>query len=47
MILDSNYNFDDLKLIFNVNLNVNVTFLMYNYFEWRFEKLLVISEFCN
>lgn len=24
MILDSNYNFDDLKLIFNVSLNVNV-----------------------
>lgn len=25
MILDSNYNFDDLKLIFNMSLNVNVT----------------------
>lgn len=24
MILDSNYNFDDLKLIFNVSLNVNI-----------------------
>lgn len=48
MILDSNYNFDNLKLIFNVSFNVNVTLLMYNYFEWRFEKLqyiLVILDY--